>query len=170
MIIRCLGAALILITCGGFGFSLSKRYRKEVSMLENTISLLNFMERELLYNLTPVPELSRKTAAETNGLLKELFLKFSNELENHYSPNVSGCMKAVVASTVGLPETVSLIMLDLGKNLGRFDLSGQLKGLKLIKSKAIEKLKEYKQSCNYRTHGYQTLGLCAGAALAILFI
>ena len=58
----------------------------------------------------------------------------------------------------------------LGRWLGRFDLDGQLKGLDAVRQECRRHLEELNNNREVRLRSYQTLGLCAGAAIAILFI
>ena len=58
----------------------------------------------------------------------------------------------------------------LGRSLGRFDLEGQLRGLESVRQVCRHGLETLAQNSAIRNRSYQTLGLCAGAALAILFI
>ena len=61
-------------------------------------------------------------------------------------------------------------MLLLGKSIGRFDMDGQIKGLEAVRQDCRRRLDELSKDRDTRLRSYQTLGLCAGAALAILFI
>ena len=58
----------------------------------------------------------------------------------------------------------------LGTTLGRFDLPGQLRGLEAAIRSAEEALRSIRDGAADRRRSYQTLGLCAGAAVAILFL
>jgi len=59
---------------------------------------------------------------------------------------------------------------ELGGNLGRFDIPGQLRGLENTRKECCDKLQMLTQNNDSRLRSYQTLGLCAGAALAILLV
>ena len=63
-----------------------------------------------------------------------------------------------------------MILSELGESLGRFDLPGQLKGLEAVRRKCLMELEALGRNRTERLRCYQTLGLCAGAALVILFI
>ena len=54
--------------------------------------------------------------------------------------------------------------------MGQFDLSGQLKGFEAVNKDCLRELTDLENNRTQRTRSYQTLGLCAGAALAILFL
>jgi hypothetical protein len=62
------------------------------------------------------------------------------------------------------------VLRELGQSLGRFDLNGQLLGIAAVRNTCRSKLQQFEKNKEVRLRSYQTLGLCAGAALAILFI
>lgn len=165
-----LGAIFIIGSCGGFGFSLSSDYRKSVRSLRQLLRALSYMECELQYHLTPLPALCRQAAEESGGIVQEIFRRLGRELEHQTSPDVEICMKTVLQDTPAVPKTVKRYFRGLGKNLGRFDLPGQLKGLEEAQSSCKRELDALKANQRETLKSYQVLGLCAGAALAILFI
>lgn len=170
MMMKWFGAAFIMISCISFGIVLSSSHKKEVRILKAFIHALDFMECELQYRMTPLPELCKLTAAESDGVLRKVFADLSNELEDQISPNVRICMNSVISNTKTLPiSTVECLEL-LGNNFGRFDLQGQLKGLETVREESRVKLNKLLMNSEGRIRSYQTVGLCAGAALVILLM
>lgn len=170
MSVKWIGAVLVMVGCGGFGFSLAASYRREEQMLRQLISVLNFMECELQYRLTPLPELCRQAAREARGGVREVLTRLAQELEEQIAPDVLSCMRSALAGGKDLPRRVGDVCLQLGHSLGRFDLPGQLKGLESVREACRRELEELDKNRDVRLRSYQTLGLCAGAALAILFL
>ena len=70
----------------------------------------------------------------------------------------------------GIPGRLRRLIYQLGKSLGRFDLPGQLKGIAAAKESCKRELRELERNREQRLRSYRTLGLCAGAALAVLLI
>ena len=165
-----IGAILVVVGCGGVGFAAAANHIREETMLRQLASVLEFMQCELQYRLPPLPELCHQAGQEVKGALRSVFLRFVEELEAQISPDAASCMRAAVAGGEDLPQSVGGVLLQLGQTLGRFDLSGQMQGLESARTLCREKLNALSQNRESRLRGYQTLGLCAGAALAILFI
>ena len=69
-----------------------------------------------------------------------------------------------------LQQELHQTFMQLGESLGRFDLPGQLRGLEAIRRETEQTLQEVHAQRENRLRSYQTLGLCAGASLAILFL
>lgn len=170
MNIRWIGAALVVLGCGGFGFSLAAAYRKETDMIRQLISALTYMESELSYRLTPLPELCRSTAKQCSGVLRKVFLNLAREMEGQICPDAACCMGVVMSGDLFLPSSVRSILHSLGKTLGCFDLSGQLAGFRCCKADGEQALADMHQNRDTRLRSYRVLGLCAGAALAIILL
>lgn len=165
-----IGAILIIAGCGGFGFSLAAGYKKEEEALRQLGRVLSHMEWELQYRLTPLPELCRQAAGEARGALRDVMMYLAALMEEQSLPDVSGCMRTALRRSPDLPGSVKKILQQLGNSLGRYDLAGQLQGLKALENVCQAERKELSKNRDLRLRCYQTLGLCAGAALAILFL
>lgn len=170
MYYKIIGASLIIVGCGGVGFLLAFFYRREEQTLRQLIHLLDFMECELQFRLTPLPDLCRQAAAEAAGVMRQLFIRLSRELEDQISPDVCMCMNAALEEQKDIPQITKRCLKNLGRSLGRFDLTGQLRGLEAVRTSCRKELDTLQENRDVRLRSYQTLGLCAGAALAILFI
>lgn len=170
MMWKWIGAILVITGCGGFGFSLAASYKKEELALRQLIHVLNYMECELQYRLTPLPELCRQAGAEAGGPVQRVLTALAEELEHQISPDAASCMTAALRSIPELPRSLRSLFRALGQTLGRFDLPGQLQGLEAVRSDCRRALEALTKNRDVRIRSYQTLGLCAGAALAILFL
>ena len=170
MSLKLIGAILILLGCGGFGVLIASAHRHEVCTLRQLVSLIDYMACELQYRYTPLPELCRQTAAEAKGVLREFFLTLTVELEDQISPDVTACMDAAIGKYKQLPHQTEDALHLLGRSIGRFDMEGQLKGLENVRSECRRNLEKLTENQQTRLRSYQTLALCAGAAIAIIFV
>ena len=170
MILKIVGACMIIFSCGGLGIWLATEYLREEKILRQLTSLLDLMECELQYRMTPLPELCRLAAMEATGILSSVFLRLTHALEDQISPDVKKCMDSVLQKTHDIPPITKSSLYMLGQTLGRFDMQGQLKGLEGVRRECRRNLDELYKNKTERTRRYQTLGLCTGAALIILFI
>ena len=169
MSIKIIGAALIVAACGGVGFSMAAAHRREEKALCQLIRGLDYMGCELQYRMTPLPELCRCAASECSGAVSQALQHLAAELESQIAPDAACCMNAALAKTNGLPPRAQESLRLLGSSLGRFDLQGQLTGLETVRKHCRRLLEDLSKDRDARLRSYQTLGLCAGSALAILF-
>ena len=167
--IRLVGALLLVSGCGSFGFAMGLHYRREIKMLRQLLAALQEMEWELKYRLTPLPDLCATGAAAAEGKLGELFRKLRSELETGEFSEISGCMNGLV-QTMDIAPRCRTCLRELGNSLGRYDLEGQLQGIRSVKHRCRGFLEELESHRSERMRSYQTLWLCAGGALAILLV
>ena len=165
---KIVGSALIITSCGGFGLSLAAGCRQQEQLLSQLIQILEYMEYELQYRLTPLPDLCRSSSKNSTGILRHIFLDLARELDWNTAPDVQSCMAEVIHRYRNLPQVVRSLLYQLGCTLGKFDFPGQIKGLRSVLAAASNELHAIKAERNIRLRNYRTLGFCAGAALAIL--
>ncbi len=170
MNVKLLGSILIMIACGGTGFLYAANYRKEIKYLKQLIRALEQMEWELQCRMTPLPELCSKAAQVCTNSLGVLFRKFAEELENQISPDAQLCMMSVLEQCADLPEMVKKMLTILGSQLGKYDFDGQINSLRAVRQSCADELSRYEFNKDVRLRGYQTLGLCAGAAVVIMLL
>ena len=169
MIIKWVGSLCIMVSCGGMGISLAYKQLRDLKLVEQFLRILERMESEIRYHLRPIPGLFRIVSQEEKGCLGNLFYRTAVELDNQIQPDVEQCLH-IALCTVNIPDRVLALVKQLGRNLGRYDMQEQLLGIERIRVSAEEYRGELSRDKTKRIRGYQTLGLCAGAALVILFI
>lgn len=170
MIIKMLGALLVTFGCSGFGIMIASAHRRETAALRSFLSALDILECELKYRYASLPELCRTAAVAGKGIIKEAFLALAQELDKQVSPDAAKCMQVVLNNMSQIPPKTADALLLFGQSLGRFDLDGQLKGLESVRAECKRILEIHTRDQDKRLRCYQTLGICAGAALAILFV
>ncbi len=170
MTIKLIGAALVVAGCGGFGFAMAAAHHREEQTLGQLLLALEYMESDLSCHMTPLPQLCRTTANAVTGPVHTFLHHLAEELEAQVAPDAPCCVRAVVHRMPELGDETAAQLLELGNSLGQFDLPGQLRGLGNAQSRCRLALEALRQNRDSRLRSYQTLGLCAGAALAILFL
>ena len=120
--------------------------------------------------MIPLPILFHQIAEGASGGLKKIFRSVSEEMDAQISPDAGCCMRIVLEKTTDLPDCMQKALMMLGASLGQFDLEGQLKQIAAVKKHCESELAAISDQRENRIRSYQTLGLCAGAALAILFV
>ena len=167
--LRLMGAGCIVAGSGAFGFAMAVASRKEERQLRQLLGTLEFLSCELSYRLTPLPNLCRGAATGRGGAVAEFFLGLAMELEKQTEPDVQACVRMIL-ERMEIPTSIRRILGELGQTLGRFDLPGQLRGLELSIRETEQALRTIQEGAPERRRSWQTLGLCVGAALAILFV
>lgn len=170
MNIRLIGAVLIVVSCGGFGFCIAASYRRELAMLRSVVYMTEMMESELSYRMLPLPELCKKVGKRVGGSTGKVLDRVAKELDHQIQPDALSCMHSVLSGMKDLPVSVRRLLVKLGSTLGQYDLSGQLQGLRSVRESCCRMILRMEQNRDNKTRTYQTLGLCAGTALVIVLI
>lgn len=170
MIAKVFGMILVVFGCGSVGFRIAYNHRQEEKSLRQLIGILDFMACELQYRMPSLPSLCREVAKAFRESPGRVFLELALEMESQISPDIEHCMSSALKKFDNIPTITFEKMQLLGRSIGRFDLDGQLKGLEAVRQDCRRSLEALMVNRDSRLRSYQTLGLCAGAALAILFI
>lgn len=170
MIAKILGALFVVVSCASVGFRIAANHRAEEKALRNLIGILDYMECELRYRLTPLPILCRRVAADFPNIPGNFFEILAQEMDAQLSPDMEACVAKALRTSKNIPEITKNTLELFGKTVGRFDMEGQLKGLGAVRSECKRNLDILGSNRESRLRSYQTLGLCAGASLAILLI
>lgn len=170
MSLKLFGALLIVIACGGFGFKLASERIYEEKTLRQLLILLEYMHCELQYRRTALPSLCAQAANESKGVISKVFLCLSKELESRVFDDAQQCMKTVLTQVKDIPNSTYKALEQFAQTLGQFDIDGQLNGIEAVRQECRRNLELLSKDRDVHIRTYQTLGLCAGAAIAILFI
>lgn len=167
---KLLGAMLMICGCSGVAFAMCSNYRRAEKALEQLIRSLEWMSLELNYRMPPLASLCASVSQITDGAVSSVFEAFSKELQQQITPDVSVCMDAAIQAVPRLPPAAIPHFKNLGIRLGRFDLQGQIAELEAAAAVCREDHSKMSRNRELRLRNYQTLGICAGIALAILFL
>ena len=167
---RWVGAMMIFLCGGYFGFSMVANHKKEERALRQICIAIDYMRCEIQYRLTPLPQLLGQASQQICGIGSSVLETLATELDNQISPDVSCCMEAILRKQRDIPELSQEVLSVLGKCLGRFDLQGQMQELDAVAALCQRHLTQLENNRETRLRSYQTLGLCAGAAIAILLL
>ena len=170
MNLKLIGAGCIVIGCGGWGFYIATMQKIHIQMLRRMLSAVEMMECDLQYRRTPLSRLFRIAGEMSGGKLGKVFIMLAQELDAQVAPNASCCMAVVLNRCQGLPADIVELFQLLGNTMGKFHLEGQLMGLEAVRNGCEYQLQRLLDNIDARIRSYQTLGLCAGAAMAILFL
>lgn len=170
MSIKWLGVIFVVGSCAGVGFSAALSYEKQERILYQLLHILNYMACELQYRLLPLPELCKQASRECGGTVRRVLIALAEELERQMEPDVPSCMQTALQKEPLPSRRIRRLFLMLGRSMGRFDLTGQLRGLEEVRMACERELKPLAQQKQNAVRSYRTLGICAGAALAILLL
>ena len=170
MTVRIIGAIMIVIGCSAFGILIAAAHRKEVKTLQIFLDTLDTMECELQYRRSPLPALCKVIAQTHIGIVGTFYKNLAQELESQIRPSVDACVQAACSQSGDIPMLTHELIKIFGRTMGQFDVEGQLQAIRAVRAEGVQRLESLMHNQDMRIRSYQTLGVCVGAALAILFI
>ncbi len=170
MLLKTIGAVCVIVGCGAVGFRIAAADKYEERCLRRLLDIVSHMQWELTYRMTPLPTLCRQAVGEKGGAVSKFFLNLADELDAQLAPDVSRCCSVCLDMQKDLPPITRKILEKMGSSLGMFDLCGQVDSFHSVKKEIQRQLDLHSKNKDVRIRNYQTLGICAGAAIAILFM
>lgn len=170
MIVKILGVVLTVASCGILGIQIAASYIKEIKQFKSLIYVLEYMESELTYRRIPLPDICRMIGSMNIGLIGKIFAKVATLLDAKTSSSVVSCMQIALLDVDGVSRNLTPVMKQLGCNLGKFDVDGQIVGIRSVKEECRSILKSLETNQTEKMRSIKTLGVCAGAAVAILLV
>lgn len=170
MSLKWIGAILIVVTSASVGLNMSLAYLRQERQLAQLLQTFHYIKCELQYRLTPLPDQFEQCSKLVDGAVGHFYKTLYCELETQISPNVPCCFQAAIKKSTDLTPIAVSVLQRLGSTLGSFDLDGQLICLEDAENYCRVEIERIRAARPVRIRNYQTLSLCAGAALVILFI
>ena len=169
--LKLLGVLLLAGGTAAAGFCAAGQLTKRARALQALLGALELMERELSFRLTPMPELLERLSRQADPPADGLFAGCREGLSSLGERALAELWKAGVRQPALLLEAEELALLDgLGQVLGSYDGEGQLAALAQTCAALERALAEARSERKRMGRVYQTLGLAAGAFLAILLV
>jgi len=167
---KIVGAIFIIFACGSVGFQITAAHKKTEKAMRQLLAGIELISQELQYRMSPLPLILKKAAENTNGTAAQFFAQLSDEIDKQVQPNISHCVEEIIASLQDTSDLVKDGMTLLGKSLGAFDIEGQVRALDSVHNECSAMLSSITNNQDVRLRNYQTIALCAGIAVAIIFI
>ncbi len=164
------GILLVILGASGAGFAMALSVRRQAALLRQLLSALEQMKGEIAYQRTPLPELMRLLSVGSSGAAAAFFGRVAGDLHLRQEGSVYAIFKKELAAVpaAAFPAQVRLVLLNLGKGLGKYDLESQLCSINLASQRLQSLLDALQADQRARMRSYCTLGVCAGLAIAIL--
>lgn len=170
--IKLLGTAMIVLGSGSAGFGFARAVRVQLRQLNALLAALETMKSEIEYRLTPLPELCAVLAQGDEPATAGFFRACAAQMEaDRCLPPQLAIQRAMERAqemkwSARTRETVR----NLAFSLGKFDLGGQLRAIELAQERLRAELAEVQAGSRARCRSYETIGICAGLALAVILL
>ena len=165
---KLIGMVFIVCASGYAGIQIAMSLKARCNLFRQLQRTLQMLNHEISFCGTPLPHAFAVLAAANSGLLERIFSRAAKEMDKRRWLTPSGAMDLALADCQD--ETISEVLRELASRLGKYDREAQLSGIEAAKDRVEQLLMELEQDRGQKSKVYQTLGVCAGLAAAILLI
>lgn len=169
---RVAGIVFIVLSAGSMGFRMAFYLKRRCRLLEQLMAALQVLKSEIAFCGTPLPQAFALMAAATEGVPAALFSQIAKEMDKRRWLTPLAAMQQALRQTPELPQgdKASLILLELSGSLGKYDAESQLHGIDRAMARLEEERGRAERERSVKSRTYETLGVCAGLAMAILLL
>ena len=156
---------LILVAAGfGAGCLFSARIYRRRDFLRRLQSFLSCLSTDLRYRGEDIFTLVTDCAERAD--LTDLCVQASEDsFENTWNEAING-----VCATFSLQKEDESLLREIGSQLGKTDLEGQLRYLSLIEERAAEQLRDAEECLTQKAKLCKTMGFFVGATAAVVLM
>lgn len=173
MVLKWIGAMMVIVSSGALGFTCSGRLRKRLSQLRAVRQILYMLKGEISYSASTLPEAFSHIARKTPPPFREFLERVSGRLkalegenlELVWQQEIQRIRKRTSLTGADIEEWE-----DLGGRLGYLDRTMQLQLIDLFLSQWEEKIRLLEKECGKTCRLYQYLGVLAGLMLAVVLL
>lgn len=166
MLVKLIGAVLLIASSFSVGISMSKSLYRRRTFLKSFIVFIDNLATHIRYNTDDIFRLVSICSGSEELRCFDYFDKPHNEpFEKIWSKSV-----LTIPRAYALTKSDTDLLLEFGSQLGKTDIDGQLKHIKLYKTFFANQLSEAEEAISKKSKLYKTMGLFAGSAAALMMM
>lgn len=173
MVLKWIGAVMVIGSSGLLGFYWSGRLRKRLSQLRTVRQILFMLKGEISYSAATLPEAFSHIAGKTPRPFREFLQQVSRRLGALEGENLEQVwqqeVRRIRKETSLSPEEIGEWE-GLGGRLGYLDRTMQLQLIDLFLMQWEEKISHLEKECGKTCKLYQYLGVLAGMLLTVVLL
>lgn len=169
---KLIGAIAVIVSCGAFGISQSRKLSRRAVCISAAAEALRYMASELRASAPPLPELMDELACSAAQPVRGFFAKLSGETKLIGEESFEAIWKRTVSSdsSMLLGEGSRRILAGAGEFIGRFSCSEQAEALERCAYKLESEYRFANEKAREGRRLYPGLGLTVGVMLAAVFL
>ena len=172
MLLKMFGCILVILGCGGIGFSLGNDYILRIKHLEQVKRYFVLLAGEIQYGNSGIFEALNKLSKQSSGFFSDFLAHVAENMNNNKSLKAAWeiSIKEILKESSRLGGNDILIISELGESLGLTDKETQLKNIDNALVQLNEAVDELKKNKNEKCKIYKTSGVVVGAFITILLL
>ena len=159
-----IGAGMVTCGCTALGISISSRLKKRLKLLSSLIGAIDYLQAEVSYGLTPLPELLTGLA-ERDPSSRELWTRMGWKPGGSFPDEWTHWV-----SELDLKDCDRAALDEVGGILGRYDADRQASRLGFIKNRLEQSQTDAREELKKNGKLFSFLGFACGIAAVILLM
>lgn len=166
MFVKLIGAVLLIASSFSVGVSMSKSLYRRKAFIKSFIVFIDSLETHIRYNTDDIFKLVSMCSDSEELKCFEFFNKPPSEpFDKLWSKSV-----LTIPRAYALTKSDMDLLLQFGSQLGKTDIDGQIKHIKLYKDFFKKQLDDAEDAIVKKSKLYKTMGLFAGTAAALMMM
>lgn len=166
VLVKLIGAALLVASSFAVGLSMSKSLYRRKAFIKSFIVFIDSLATHIRYNTDDIFKLVSMCADSEELKCFEFFSKpHSEPFDKLWSKSV-----LTIPRAYALTKSDVELLLQFGSQLGKTDIDGQLKHIKLYKDFFKKQLYDAEDAIVKKSKLYKTMGLFVGTAAALMMM
>lgn len=166
MLFKLIGAVLLIASSFSVGLSMSKSLYRRKQFIKSFIVFIDSLATHIRYNTDDIFRLVSICSDCEELKCFEFFSKPNSEsFEKIWSKSV-----LTIPRAYALTKADTDLILQFGAQLGKTDIEGQIKHIKLYRGFFEKQLGEAEEAITKKSKLYKTMGLFAGSAVALMMM
>lgn len=173
ILMKCLGAALVVISGCGLGLQLAGQWRGRLALLEQLRKMIHLLKGEIVYANSTLEEALCRVGSRTDGGLGKMFSSAGEEISRQTGESLKAIWERQVESLGKdclLAKEDRKALAELGANLGFLDTDMQERVLLLYLEKLDGEIGGLRGQVREKCRLYTGLGIMAGLFLAVVLV
>jgi len=165
---RMIGVLFIVLSAGSVGFRIAGSLSYKCKQARQLLNLLQILKNEISLCSTPLPQAFALLSVAAEGELKTIFSEVARAMDKQRWLKPETAMQTALEKTP--LEPFGSVLMELCAKLGKYDTEAQEQGIGAASMQTQALLQTLEREKSLKSKTYETLGICAGLALAILLI
>lgn len=169
--LKLMGALCVMMGAFAWGLGATWELQRRAETLEELREGLCYLDQELNFRLTSLPDLLEQLGKGKTGAAGDFFHTVFCQWQKAPEGGLRSSWRLAMTKCLSiLRKEERQVLMEVGQNLGRYDAQTQSKAL----SRAIRQLEGYRQSAREEARRlgrvYATLSIAGGAALVLVLL
>lgn len=168
--LRVMGAVLVMAGTVGLGWRGVQRLGERVEALRGLQGAVAYLEEELAFRFTPLPQLLEQLSQNRKGAVGAFFGKMGKKMEQCDVPLRQSWRQAVEETLPMLKDEERQTVAELGEVLGQYDAQTQAQALKLAGERLAGSYMAAQEERGRLGKVYLALGVAGGLVTVLMLM